>query len=188
MKKLYFKHTGLPVPDLFLQYEIDESSRLVRINLEDHFDSALFIDFARRVLEQEEGIRVIDNESVKTFGPAQIKGRFDIELLFADMIFDVKILQLGAWMQSPGTAPTFTLSIQKNHKQSSLAKSHEAAYAQLNDEFDLPHTDLSWLIRRAQTSGGTLPENARKRYSYLPAELLNRIETVVRETLGPSQS
>jgi len=111
MKSFLMKHTGMPVPDLGVRYEIDAPSRVVRVDLDGHFDSALFVLFAQRVLEEDEGIKVIDDASKGTFGPAKIPGRFDIELHLAGQVFEVNILQLGDWMQRPGAAPAFTVSM-----------------------------------------------------------------------------
>jgi hypothetical protein len=49
----------------------------------------------------------------------------------------------------------------------------------LESEFDLPQKDLATLIRMAHSNHGQLSANRRKQYSYLPAEVLDRIETVV---------
>jgi len=113
MEEFCFKHTGLPIPDLRFRYEIDVPNSVVRIDLDGHLDSALLIDFARRFLEEENGIRVIDNKSFETIGPAHIEARFDIEMKLAGQLFDIKIVQLAAWGQRSCAAPVFTISMQK---------------------------------------------------------------------------
>lgn len=109
--KFLMKHTGMPIPDLYLDYEIDRGRHVVQIRLDDHLDSQLLIWFARQVLEQQEGIRVIDDKSHETWGPAGIPGRFEIELTLAGTLFDVRIVQLGAWLQAKGSPPQFTISM-----------------------------------------------------------------------------
>ena len=61
---------------------------------------------------------------------------------------------------------------------------YDKAFAQLDAEFDLPRKDLSALIRMAQSSQGRLSARRRKQYFYLPAEVLDRVEEVVRESFG----
>lgn len=105
-----FKHTGLPIPDLHFTCEIDTEKRVVSFNTGDHLDSMLFIDYCMR-LEKEEEILIVDRQSKDTWGPAQIPGRFKIELTLAGVLFGVKIVQLGDWTQLPGKPPLFTMSM-----------------------------------------------------------------------------
>lgn len=61
---------------------------------------------------------------------------------------------------------------------------YDKAFAQLDAEFDLPRKDLSALIRMAQSSQGRLSARRRKQYFHLPANVLDRVEEVVRESFG----
>ena len=65
---------------------------------------------------------------------------------------------------------------------------YDKAFAQLDAEFDLPRKDLSALIRMAQSSQGRLSVRRRKQYFHLPADVLDRVEEVVRESFGLSAS
>lgn len=56
---------------------------------------------------------------------------------------------------------------------------YDSAFSALNDEFDLPRKDLSALIRMIHSNKGTLSLHRRKQYSYLPDDVLDRIEKVV---------
>ena len=60
-------------------------------------------------------------------------------------------------------------------------RGYDAAFRQLEAEFDLPRKDLSALIRMIQSNRGTLSANRRRQYARLPAAVLDRIETVVRQ-------
>lgn len=66
-------------------------------------------------------------------------------------------------------------------RELSWLKGYDLAFSQLNDELDLPQKDLSALIRMIQTNNGTLSENRKKKYFYLPESVLSRIEEVVRQ-------
>lgn len=61
---------------------------------------------------------------------------------------------------------------------------YDKAFAQLYAEFDLPRKDLSALIRMAQSSQGRLYGKRRKQYFHLPVDVQDRVEEVVRESLG----
>ncbi len=61
---------------------------------------------------------------------------------------------------------------------------YDNAFAQLDAEFDLPRKDLSALIRMTQSSQGRLSARRRKQYFHLPADVLDRVEEVVRESFG----
>lgn len=65
---------------------------------------------------------------------------------------------------------------------------YDKAFAQLDAEFDLSRKDLSALIRMAQSSQGRLSARRRKQYFHLPADVLDRVEEVVRESFGLSAS
>lgn len=78
--------------------------------MSDHLDSWLLVDFAK-YLEKVDGIRVIDNESHATWGPATIENRFAIELILAGRLFDVRIVQICRAVQKAGAAPEFTVSM-----------------------------------------------------------------------------
>ena len=64
---------------------------------------------------------------------------------------------------------------------------YDKAFAQLEAEFDLPRKDLSAWIRMAQSSQGRLSARRRKQYFHLPAEVLDRVEEVVRDSFGLTQ-
>lgn len=113
VKHLYLKHTGLPIADLLVAYEIDAANRLVRLDLKDHFDSGLLITVVRRVLEEEECLRIIDNQSHSTWGPARIEYRFDVELTLAGQLFDVQIVQMSPHLRAKDAPPEFTISMHK---------------------------------------------------------------------------
>lgn len=68
--KILFKHTGLPIPDMFCEIGIDHDEKIVVFKL-DHFDSALVINAARQVENDHAPIRLVDSESKNTFGPAR---------------------------------------------------------------------------------------------------------------------
>ncbi|WP_429354566.1 hypothetical protein [Paraburkholderia sp. 32] len=62
---------------------------------------------------------------------------------------------------------------------------HDRAFRQLDAEFDLLQPDLSILIRMVNSIGGALSAMNRRQYSHhLPAEVITRLEAVVRETFG----
>ena len=58
---------------------------------------------------------------------------------------------------------------------------YDLAFSTLNNELDLPQNDLSALIRMIQSNKYTLSANRRKQYHYLPDQVLDRIEKVVRQ-------
>ena len=103
IKKHIVQHTGLPLPDLFVDYMVRKDIAIVRVSLGDHFDSELLIDFVR-LLEKNEGIRIIDNESHANWTPAKIKDQFALEVVLGHQIYDAEIMQLmslGQNMQQP---------------------------------------------------------------------------------------
>jgi hypothetical protein len=116
MKSILMKHTGMPIPDLGVRYEIDVPAQVARLYLERHLDSELLIDFAQRILEGREGITVIDRLSKDTFGRARIPEKYGIVLRFAGLVFDVEIVQLGDWLQGPDAPPIFTISMLQRNK------------------------------------------------------------------------
>jgi len=61
---------------------------------------------------------------------------------------------------------------------------YDAAFATLDAELDLPQKDLSALIRMIQSNGGALSQHRRRQYAHLPAEVLDRVESVVRGVFG----
>ena len=63
---------------------------------------------------------------------------------------------------------------------------YDQAFAQLDQEFELPRKDLSALIRMAQSHHGRLSGHRRKQYSHLPANVMDRIELVVQQAFGHS--
>jgi hypothetical protein len=60
----------------------------------------------------------------------------------------------------------------------------DAAFEQLNDELNIPRSDLSALIRMVQSNNGKLSSNKRKAYKHLPDEIIARIEYVVCESFA----
>jgi hypothetical protein len=64
----------------------------------------------------------------------------------------------------------------------------DAAFEQLNGELNLPRPDLSALIRMTQSNNGKLSSHKRKKYAYLPDDVIARIEEVVREAFGPASA
>jgi hypothetical protein len=64
---------------------------------------------------------------------------------------------------------------------------YDLAFTTLNNELDLPQKDLSALIRMVQSNKGVLSGNRRKQYGHLPAHVLDRIETVVRQSFEARQ-
>jgi hypothetical protein len=64
---------------------------------------------------------------------------------------------------------------------------YDVALQRLEAEFDLPQTDLSALIRMIQSNTGKLSTNKRKQYFYLPPEVLDHIEEIVREAFNPTE-
>lgn len=73
-------------------------------------------------------------------------------------------------------------------KELAYLRSYDSAFAQLNNEFDLPQKDLSALIRMIQSNNGTLSAHRRKQYGHLPADVLDRIELVAKEALETATS
>ncbi|QEI08708.1 Fic family protein [Pigmentiphaga aceris] len=63
---------------------------------------------------------------------------------------------------------------------------YDRAFELLNNEFDLPRSDLSALIRMAQSQQGRLSINRRKQYAHLPENVFARIEQVVTEAFSLS--
>ena len=98
--QIIMKHTGSPIPDLFVDAEIDVDKRLVTIRLKDHLDSALLIQFCRNVLEPE-GVRVVDNVSHQAFGPGHGEGRHELEIHVFGQVLDAQIVQLISVDKSP---------------------------------------------------------------------------------------
>jgi hypothetical protein len=64
---------------------------------------------------------------------------------------------------------------------------YDLAFAALEKEFDLPQKDVSALIRMIHSNKGRLSLHRRKQYAALPDEVLDRIETVVRQSF-PAES
>lgn len=95
-KKIYIKHIGLLISDLFIEYGIDERRQIISIDLPTgHLDTALLIDFIRRI------------ETLRPFD------RYAIEIKFLDTVFVGRVVQMGRWMKPEGYQgdPEFTLSM-----------------------------------------------------------------------------
>jgi len=99
------KHIGLPIRDQFIEAEIDSDRRVVTLRLRDHLDSAMLIDFCRHVLESE-GVRVVDDASLATFGPAHIEGRYALEVQVEGHVFEAQVVQM---VSTGGEADRHTL-------------------------------------------------------------------------------
>lgn len=91
--KYYHKHWNLPIPDQYLECEIDAGKRLLRITIGDHLDTALLVGFCQN-LEDERGIVLVDRKSKDSWGRAHIPELYDIELSFAGILFDVQLMQM----------------------------------------------------------------------------------------------
>ncbi|WP_321793353.1 hypothetical protein [Caballeronia sp. J97] len=61
---------------------------------------------------------------------------------------------------------------------------YDAAFAQLNDEFDLPRKDRSALIRMVQSNKGVSSVHRRKQYQHVHRAVLDRIEEEAREAFA----
>jgi hypothetical protein len=57
----------------------------------------------------------------------------------------------------------------------------DIAMRRIDEEFDLPQSDASFLVRKISQSGFKLPPIYRARYQHLPEEVITRIEQIVRE-------
>ncbi|WP_277185778.1 Fic family protein [Caballeronia sp. BR00000012568055] len=66
-------------------------------------------------------------------------------------------------------------------------RGYDLAFSALNDEFDIPRKDLSALIRMTQSNKGVLSAHRRKQYSHIPAQVMDRIEEVVRQSFAASR-
>ncbi|MFT4437893.1 hypothetical protein ACMX25_31580 [Caballeronia sp. 15715] len=58
---------------------------------------------------------------------------------------------------------------------------YELAILRIDAEFDIPQYDVSALIRSIVANRGRLPLDGRSRYGYLPDDVLQRVEAIVRE-------
>lgn len=92
-EKIYFKHTGLPIADMFCDISISHAKKIVEFKL-DHFDSALVINAARHVENTHQPIRLIDCESANTWGAAIIKHLYALRLIFDERPYHARILKL----------------------------------------------------------------------------------------------
>ncbi len=94
--KIYTKHTGMNIPDLFIEYAIDEERKLISIFLESgHLDSSLLISFVRRI------------ETLEPFD------RYALEIKLLDTVFIAHVVPMGRWMRPEGFQgdPEYTLSM-----------------------------------------------------------------------------
>lgn len=64
---------------------------------------------------------------------------------------------------------------------------YDAAFAAIDRKFDLPQKDIASLIRMIFSNDMTLSKHRRKQYAYLPAEVLDGIEALVREAFAGNQ-
>jgi hypothetical protein len=69
-------------------------------------------------------------------------------------------------------------------KELGYLQGYDAAFTQLDAELDIPHKDLSILIRATQQNGGSISNNVKKRYYHIPSEILDKIETVVKASFA----
>ncbi|MDO8729474.1 MAG: hypothetical protein Q7K26_06395 [bacterium] len=107
--RIYFKHIGLQIPDLFVEYVIDRENRKVKAKLNNHFDSALLLTFVQTI-EETENICIADNRSDNTISPSQ-NTRYELEIELSGLVFETKIVRMGSWLSKPGS-PNFTISMQ----------------------------------------------------------------------------
>jgi fido (protein-threonine AMPylation protein) len=61
---------------------------------------------------------------------------------------------------------------------------YDAAFQQIDAEFDLPQKDISALIRMIHSNQGTISSNRRKQFNHVPVDVLNRIQGIVREAFS----
>lgn len=81
--KKIIKHIGQNIPDLFLDYSVNELQKIISIDLPTgHLDSSLLIRFILQHIE------IADNWD-----------RYKIELKLLDTIFDAKVVKMGSWLQ-----------------------------------------------------------------------------------------
>jgi hypothetical protein len=113
MRQMLVKHANLPIPDLAIDYEIDVESRIVHINLGDHFDSVLLLDFVRNVLEQA-GIRTIERDPHNDWNGTDSKGRYGIEVMVFGQIYRAQIIQLVSLNQDAKAEYTISLIKKRN--------------------------------------------------------------------------
>lgn len=113
MKRMLVKHTDLPIPDLSIDYEIDVESRIVHINLADHFDSVLLLSFVKNVLERA-GIRTIENAPSGDWDGADSEGRYGIEVMVFGQTYRAQIIQLMSMNQDAKAEHTISLIRKRN--------------------------------------------------------------------------
>jgi hypothetical protein len=83
----------MKVPDLFIEYAIDEERKLISIFLESgHLDTSLLISFIRRI------------ETLEPFD------RYAIEITLLDTVYAAHVVPMGRWMRPEGDLE-YTLSM-----------------------------------------------------------------------------
>ena len=107
MHKVYFKHMGLPIADMFAEIKIDHERQFVAIRV-DHFDSALLIDAAHYVERHFAPVRLVDDASHATWGPAAIPNRYKLFLNFDDYKCEAYVVQK---VRLGSVGPEFTISL-----------------------------------------------------------------------------
>lgn len=108
--RIYFKHTGLTIPDLFVEYFLDTENRKVTAKLKDHFDSALLLTFVQTI-EETENICIVDNRSDNSIPPS-LSDRYALEIELSGLVFEAHVVRIGSWLSRPGCQPNFTISMQ----------------------------------------------------------------------------
>lgn len=88
----YLKHTGLPITDMFAEIKIDHERRFFAIRV-NHLNSAFLIDRAHYVERQFVPVRLVDDVSRATWGPAAKPNRYKLFLNFDDYKCEAHVAQ-----------------------------------------------------------------------------------------------
>lgn len=113
MKQMLVKHANLPFPDLVIDYEIDVESRMVHINLGNHFDSVLLLNFIKNVLEPA-GIRTIKDVFDGAWDGTDTEGRYGVEVAVFGQICRAQIIKIERNGQDTKLEHTISLIRKRN--------------------------------------------------------------------------
>lgn len=108
MESIYMKHLGLSISDLLVEYELDRDAKQVNVFLKKHMDPVLLIEFLK-MLEDTKEIEIIDRKSQARFGQDINAERYQVELEFAGISFDVLPVQM--FKRKNEDKPEFTFSM-----------------------------------------------------------------------------
>lgn len=61
---------------------------------------------------------------------------------------------------------------------------YDAAFGEISERYDLPSKDIGKLIRMIRSNGGRLAKRKRPQFEYLPDEVLQEVEEIVRKAFG----